>query len=43
MDSTFVAPNIKRAGRLSLAFDVLTQAIKAIPIDLRTEQMNNAL
>ena len=30
-DSTFVSPNIKRAGRLSLAFDVLVQAIKIIP------------
>ena len=35
-DSTFIAPNIKRAGRLSLAYDVLVQAIKSIP-EARTE------
>ncbi len=42
-DSTFVAPNIKRAGRLSLAFDVLAQAIKVIPAELRTERLNKVL
>jgi hypothetical protein len=42
-DSTFVAPNIKRAGRLSLAFDVLVQAIKSIPAEMRTEQLNKVL
>lgn len=31
MDSTLVSPNIKKAGRLSLAHDVLHQAVKIIP------------
>jgi len=31
MDSTYVTPNIKRAGRLSLAYDFLEKAVKAIP------------
>lgn len=31
MDSTFISPNIKKAGRLSLAHDVLAQAVRAIP------------
>jgi hypothetical protein len=31
MDSTLVSPNIKKAGRLSLAHDVLRQAVKIIP------------
>ena len=30
-DSTEIVPNIKKAGRLSLAFDVLINAVKAIP------------
>lgn len=42
-DSFFVAPNIKRAGRLSLTFDVLVQAVKSIPAGLRTERMNKVL
>jgi hypothetical protein len=42
-DSTFVTPNIKRAGRLSLAFDVLEQAIKVIPAEMRTERLNKVL
>ncbi len=40
-DSTFVTPNIRRAGRLSLAYDVLVQAIKSLPgsaEDGRSEQ-----
>jgi hypothetical protein len=43
MDSTFITPNIKRAGRLSLAFDVLVQALRYIPGELRTEQLGKAL
>jgi hypothetical protein len=31
MDSTMFMPNIKKAGRLALAYDVLAKAIKAIP------------
>lgn len=42
-DSTFVTPNIRRAGRLSLAYDVLVQAIKSIPELLRTERLNKVL
>lgn len=31
MDSTMFMPNIKKAGRLALAYDVLTKAVKAVP------------
>ena len=31
MDTTMFMSNIKKAGRLALAFDVLVKAIKAIP------------
>lgn len=31
MDSTQIMTNIKLAGRLSLVYDVLTQAVKACP------------
>jgi len=31
MDSTMFMSNIKKAGRLSLAFDVLIKTVKAIP------------
>lgn len=34
MDSTQIMTNIKLAGRVSLAFDVLRQAIKACPVDI---------
>lgn len=33
MDSTQIMPNIKRAGRLSLAYDVLAQAVKECPLE----------
>jgi len=33
-DSTQIGANIKKAGRLSLAFDVLLQAVKAIPAEM---------
>lgn len=39
MDSTQIMPNIRRAGRLSLAFDVLLQAIRACPYDLLPEHL----
>lgn len=42
-DSTFITPNIRRAGRLSLAYDVLVQGIKAIPEDLRTGSLSKVL
>ena len=42
-DSTFITPNIRRAGRLSLAYDVLVQGIKTIPEDLRTDSLSKAL
>jgi len=34
MDSTAIMPNIKRAGRLALAYDVLKQAVEACPEEL---------
>lgn len=37
MDSTNVMPNIKKAGRLALAFDVLKQAVEACPAELLSE------
>jgi hypothetical protein len=42
-DSTFITPNIRRAGRLSLAYDVLVQGIRSIPEDLRTDSLSKAL
>lgn len=39
MDSTAVMPNIKRAGRLALAFDILKQAIGVIPSERLTESL----
>lgn len=43
MDSTQIMSNIRRAGRLSLSFDVLKQAIKACPADLLTPELLEAL
>jgi len=42
-DSTFVSPNIKKAGRLSLAHDVLAQAVKALPPHLLTQDLKKVL
>lgn len=42
-DSTFVSPNIKKAGRLSLAHDVLSQAVKALPPDILSENLKPVL
>ena len=39
MDSTQIMTNIKNAGRLSLAYDVLTQAIRACPQEILTEDL----
>ena len=43
MDSTLITPNIKRAGRLSLAFDVLSQGVKATPKELLTDKLRQVL
>lgn len=43
MDSTLVSPNIKKAGRLSLAHDVLQQAVRIIPTDLLSETLKTVL
>jgi len=39
VDSTQIMSNIKSAGRLSLAYDVLVQAIKALPESLMTDSL----
>ncbi|MHB1041524.1 MAG: hypothetical protein ACYC0Q_01620 [Eubacteriales bacterium] len=39
MDSTNVMPNIKKTGRLALAYDVLKQAIEACPAELLSEML----
>ncbi len=39
MDSTMFMPNIKRAGRLSLTYDVLIKAIKTIPESQLSEEL----
>ena len=39
MDSTQIMTNIKNAGRLSLAYDVLVQAIKACPPEILTDAL----
>ncbi len=38
-----IEPNIKKAGRLALAFDVLRQAVKVIPKAKRTDSLNEVL
>lgn len=43
MDSTHVMPNIKRAGRLSLAYDILVTAVKSIPKDLLSKSLAKVL
>ncbi len=42
-DTTLFMSNIKKAGRMSLAYDVLVKAIKAIPADKRTEALSSVL
>jgi len=43
IDSTSISPNIKKAGRLSLAHDVLAQAARAIPSTYRSDNLNKVL
>lgn len=43
VDSTQIMPNIKRAGRLSLAYDVLIQAINACPSDMLTDSFKRVI
>lgn len=43
MDSTAIMPNIKRAGRLALAFDVLKQGVAACPQELLPENLQKVL
>lgn len=43
MDSTMFMPNIKKAGRLALAYDVLTKAVKAIPENELPEELKAVL
>ena len=43
MDTTFFMSNIKKAGRISLAFDVLTRGAKKIPERERTEAAREIL
>lgn len=43
MDSTQIMSNIKRAGRLALAFDVLLQGIKACPLEILSSELKEVL
>lgn len=43
MDSTMFMPNIKKAGRLALAYDVLVKAVKAIPEKELPEELKAVL
>jgi hypothetical protein len=42
-DTTLFMSNIKKAGRISLAYDVLVRAVKAIPETIRTEALSKVL
>lgn len=42
-DSTMISANIKNAGRLALAYDVIEQALKVLPDELMTESMKEIL
>lgn len=42
-DTTLFMSNIKKAGRISLAHDVLAKAVKAIPEEMRTEELRNVV
>jgi len=42
-DTTYFMSNIKKAGRISLAYDVLTKAVKAIPESQRTDALIKVL
>lgn len=43
MDSTQIMSNIKRAGRLALAYDVLLQGIKACPLEILSSNLLEVL
>ncbi|MFZ3130141.1 MAG: hypothetical protein WA125_03325 [Desulfosporosinus sp.] len=43
MDSTQIMSNIKRAGRLALAYDVLLQGIKACPLEILSSEFKEVL
>ena len=43
MDSTQIMSNIKRAGRLALAYDVLLQGIKACPLEILNSEFKEVL
>ncbi|MDO9530045.1 MAG: transposase [Syntrophales bacterium] len=43
MDSTQIMSNIKRAGRLALAYDVLLQGIKACPLEMLSLELKEVL
>ncbi|MCQ1531283.1 hypothetical protein [Lutispora saccharofermentans] len=42
-DTTLFMSNIKKAGRMSLTYDVLVKAVKAIPEAKRTEALSQVL
>ncbi len=42
-DTTMFMSNIKKSGRLSLCFDMLVKAVRGIPENLRSEQLQNVL
>ena len=42
-DTTLFMSNIKKAGRISLAYDVLVKAVKAIPKEKRTDSLSLTL
>ena len=42
-DTTLFMSNIKKAGRISLAYDVLIRAVKAIPETIRTDALSKVL
>ncbi|MCR4431232.1 MAG: transposase [Tepidanaerobacteraceae bacterium] len=43
MDSTMFMSNIKKAGRIALAFDVLERAVKSVPEDILTPNLKEVL
>ncbi|MFZ3100787.1 MAG: transposase [Desulfitobacteriaceae bacterium] len=43
MDSTQIMSNIKRAGRLALAYDVLLQGIRACPLEILSSDFKEVL
>ena len=42
-DTTLFMSNIKKSGRISLAYDILEQAVKAIPEEKRTDALSKVL